>query len=475
MQLFRASALLTLVSVVPNIGFSSQLKLNDYISQVERNNQSMTASKLISQGAEERSKEGKLIFKPAVFAQWQTAIDKKPTANINTQGDRTDQNFIVAGLTQQFDFGLKGKLSYNFAHTKVYDASPLYVPVSDFYDGIATLELTQSLWRNFWGVENRSQEEIIDSQALATKYTENFKMKATIAQAESLYWTLSQIRKVVKVQRESLERAQKIRVWNQNRLQSGLAENSDFLQSDANYKAREFELKSSNQDLKTTQRSFNSLRGIDSDLLDEDLESVDSNKIKRLALPEKEALREDTKAALELKNISKANSILSVERNKPVFEVYGSYARNGRDIDSTQAASNTFKTDHDTKAIGLRFVTPIDFINLTDNINGYRKEEIAAEQNYSRKLFEQEQQWNDLSTRFEDAKIRLSLVEKIEEAQKIKASNERERLSKGRTVTFQVLNFEQDYAQSELARIQSETNILNIYAQLKTFSAGGSK
>lgn len=100
---------------------------------------------------------------------------------------------------------------------------------------------------------------------------------------------------------------------------------------------------------------------------------------------------------------------------------------------------------------------------------------MAAEQNYQRKLFEQDQQWNDLSAKFEDAKIKLVLIEKIEEAQKIKAHNERDRLNRGRTVTFQVLNFEQDYAQSELARIQSETNILNIYSQLKAYSAGGTK
>ena len=475
MQLFRASALLSLMSLIPNMGFSSQLKLNDFLKEVEKNNQSMTASKLISEGAEERSNEGKLIFKPIVFAQWQTVIDKKPTANINTQGDRTDNSFIVAGLSQQFNFGLQSKLSYRFAHTQIYNASPTFVPFNNFYDGTATLELSQSLWRNFWGIENRSQEQILISQALASKHAENFKMKAIIAQAESLYWSLSQIRKVVKVQKESLERAQKIRSWNQNRMQSGLAENSDFLQSDANYKAREFEVKASTQDLKTIQRSFNSFRGNDSDVLDEDLESVDSAKIKRLALPQKEELREDTKAALELRNISKASADLSVEKNKPVFEIYGAYALNGRDIDSVKANNNTFKTDHNTTAIGVRFVTPLDFINNMNNINGYRKEQIAAEQNYSRKLFEQEQQWNDLSSRFEDAKVRLSLVEKIEEAQKIKASNERVRLSKGRTVTFQVLNFEQDYAQSELARIQSETNILNIYAQLQTFSAGGSK
>ncbi len=475
MKLAPSSALTFLLVAIPSLSFGATLSLEDFLKQVEQKNQSMTASKLIIEGADLKASESKLLFRPNVFAQAQTASDKKPTTNVNAQGDRTDYTFFTAGLTQQFNFGLQGKLGYNFSHTKIYNAQPNFLPVSDFHDGVATLELSQSLWRNFWGNESRSQQSIISAQSLASKHTENYKIKATLAQAESLYWSLSQIRKVVIVQKESLERAQKIRSWNQNRLKSGLAESSDFLQSDANFKARDYELKNSLQDLKNLERAVNALRGVDNEVFSEDVESVNSNKIKTLTLPSKAELRDDTKAALELQKIAKATAALSIEKNKPTFELYGTYALNGRNPESSQAVTNSFKTDHDTKAIGLRFVAPLDFDTTHDNINGYKNDQIAAEQNYQRKLFEQDQQWNDLVSKFDDAKIKLSLVEKIEEAQKIKASNERDRLSKGRTVTFQVLNFEQDYAQSELARIQNETNILNIYAQLKIYSAGGSK
>ena len=473
MQLFGASTLLALAIIIPNVSFSGQLSLADFLKQVENKNQSLVASKLITEGAELRENEGKLLFKPSIFAQAQSAVDKKPTTNVNSQGDRTDYDLMSAGIQKQFNFGLQSKLTYTISHTTIHDALPSFLPISNFHDGIASLELSQSLWRNFLGRESLSQETIVTSQSLVSKHSENYKIKAALSQAESLYWSLSQIRKVVKVQKESLERAQKIRTWNQNRLKSGLAESSDFLQSDANYKARDYEVKSTMQDLKNLQRSVNSIRGIDSDLLDDELESIDSSKIRNLALPKKSELRDDTKAALEVQKIAKASSALSMEKNKPTFEVYGTYALNGRDPEAGKATTNSFKTNHDTKAIGLRFVSPLDFETLNDNISGYKKEQIAAEQNFQRKLFEQEQQWNDLTSKFEDAKIKLSLVEKIEEAQKIKASNERDRLSKGRTVTFQVLNFEQDYAQSELARIQNETNILNIYSQLKTFSSVG--
>ena len=100
---------------------------------------------------------------------------------------------------------------------------------------------------------------------------------------------------------------------------------------------------------------------------------------------------------------------------------------------------------------------------------------MAAEYNYQRKVFDQDREYNDLLTQFEDAKVRLDLTEKIASTQRVKTNNERNRLNNGRTTTFQVLSFELDSAQADILKIQTETDLLNIYAQLKIFSAGGAK
>jgi outer membrane protein TolC len=465
-------SLIALLSLMPSVLLATELSLENYLQEVQTKNQALTASKYIEDAAKARSNEASLIFKPTIFAVAQTAQDKKPTTNVNAQGDRTDYTLFSAGIAEQFKSGLQAKLSYNLSHTHIYNAQQAFLPVSNFHDGVASIELSQSLWRNFWGKEAKAQQELIRSNSRVNLHSENFKVKMTLAQAEALYWSLSQMKKIVKVQKESLERAQKIKSWAQNRLKSGLGESSDYLQSDANFKAREFELKSSMQELKNLNRSFNSLRGIQSDELNEELEAVVSDKIKKLELPSKAPMRDDVLAALELQKITKANADIAMEKNKPTFELYGTYALNGRDPNTSEALSNSTKSNHDTKAIGIRFNAPVDFSTTSHVIHGYQKEKIAAMENFERKKFDVEKEWNDLVAKFEDAKEKLSLVEKIEEAQKIKASNERDRLSKGRTVTFQVLNFEQDYAQSELARIQSETAILNLYSQLKVFSGG---
>ncbi len=469
---------LLVLTLTPAIGLTAQLSLENYLIQVQTQNQGVVAGQLIVMALEERKDEADLIFKPSLFVQGQISVDKRPVGNVSTQGDQTNNEFLSAGVLQQFNFGLKGQLSYNLSHTKIYNASTTFVPSADFNEGFARLELSQSLWRNLNGKESRAQEILIDSQSKASKHSEKFKIKLILANAESVYWSMSQMKKLVKVQSDNLIRAHKLTQWNQRRSNSGLGDRSDFLQAEANLKLREFELKRTQQDQVSLQRVFNSLRGVDNAEVSESsgfsefLEVVDVKKILSLPSPLKTEQRDDVKAAYELQNLAKANAALAIERNKPTFELYGAYAFNGRDKTKLAAIGNSFTNDHPTSAVGIRFNAPLDFGTTKSVISSYKKDQIAADYNYQRRVFEQENEWKDLLTKFEDAKERLTLVQQIAEAQKNKSLYENNRLNNGRTTTFQVLNFEQDYASSELLRIQTETDLLTIYSKLKIYNPG---
>jgi outer membrane protein TolC len=471
MKAFHWKVLLSTAVLVPVLASSAELSLEEFLNQVREKNQSLVASRMIVEGVDLRKDEGKLVFRPSLFAQAQAAVDKKPVSNTATQGDRVDNEFATVGILQQFDFGLKGQLSYGLSHTKIYNAGQTFIPVSDYNDGTAKLELSQSLWRNAWGSEAKAQSDLIVAQSKATGHLEEFKIKSALANAEAVYWSLAQMQKVIKVQTENLQRAQKLNQWNKRRIDSGLAERSDYLQADANYKLREYELKNSQLEKSNLERTFNSFRGLDSNVVAEELKGIDSVSLKRLEVPARAELREDTKAALEYQKVAKANAELAIQRNKPTLELYGSYALNGRDAERAEAVSDSWKTDQTTSAVGIRFNTPLDF----GNTSSYKQEQIAADYTYQKKVFDQEREWSDLVIKFQDAKTKLELVEKIAEAQRTKQVNEGNRLNNGRTTTFQVLNFEQDHASAELSRIQSETNLLNIYSQLKIFSVGGVK
>ncbi len=64
---------------------------------------------------------------------------------------------------------------------------------------------------------------------------------------------------------------------------------------------------------------------------------------------------------------------------------------------------------------------------------------------------------------------RTALAKEIEKAQKSKLSNERARLKQGRTSTYQVLLFEQDYCASQINAINSAAQFYVLLAQKKLY------
>jgi len=152
--------------------------------------------------------------------------------------------------------------------------------------------------------------------------------------------------------------------------------------------------------------------------------------------------------------------------------LFGTYGLTGRDGDSNEALKEGMKSDHPNYVVGVKVDIPLSFGTLDDVRQGYRKEAMAAGLNYQRKVFEQERSWKDLTNQFKDSLGRYQLAQRMEKAQRGKLDLERTRQTRGLTTIFQVLQFEQDYANAQLARLRSQAEVVNIYAQLKTFGGG---
>ena len=107
---------------------------------------------------------------------------------------------------------------------------------------------------------------------------------------------------------------------------------------------------------------------------------------------------------------------------------------------------------------------PLDLGTLSDTRGGYSREAEGATLTFQRRVYEQERDWADLSSKFSDSKRRYQLPAGMESVQKEKYEHERDRLSRGRTVTFQVLQFEQDYRNAQLSRIRAQADVLMLVA-----------
>ena len=119
--------------------------------------------------------------------------------------------------------------------------------------------------------------------------------------------------------------------------------------------------------------------------------------------------------------------------------------------------------------VGVKFSTPIGGDSLVKQRESLQKDILASEANTEKKKFDEKRDWDNLNKLLVEAKNRLLLYKEIEEVQKQKYNLEKERQGNGRTTLFQVLQFEQDLATAQLARIRGQADVLKIIAQMKVF------
>ncbi|MBF0361054.1 MAG: TolC family protein [Oligoflexia bacterium] len=442
----------------------------NYLQQVQNKNQGILASKESSSAYKSKSQEGELLFSPSLFATTQVLDDQKQTASLASMGERTLVETYSVGVSDVTKFGLQSKVSYIINHYDINGASLLYLPKPKYYEAKSGVDLTFPILRNFLSKEYKAMNSATKASSMAAYYGESYKQKMLLAEAEMTYWRLVLARETVLIQKESLERAQKIRDWNQERYNKQLADKTDLLQSEAATEGRKIELQMALDEEQSSMRSFNSIRGIDSDSVNESLVRLDTNNyVEKIIIPEFKDLRDDVKAQEQQKLAVNASSEISNQKITPALDLYGSLYLNGKKEKFGDTFNQSVSTNYPTVTVGVKFTMPLDFGLTKDLKNGYILEKQGAEINFQKKLFDQKREWHDLKQKLAEAKKRLRLTSLLAESQKLKLKHEREQHKKGRSTTFQVLLFEQDHDTAKLNNIRIKTEILKIIAQMKTF------
>ena len=449
---------------------ADMLRLENYLDQVKTSNHAFRSAKEIGSASELISEKNILLVFPSVFGQVQQLSDSRETTNPIFQGDKSQALNYQLGISEQTPIGLDAKLYYDMTKTKISGASSTFVQIPSYFEGKAVLELKQSLLKNGFGESVRAHLDLIESQAMAQSYSERFKMRTTLADAEGVYWRLTLARESVEVTQESLKRAVKIRDWNDRRTRLQLADKSDLLQSEAVVRLREMELQSALDELRAASQAFNLAREVSGDEVVEKLEKISAKKIEALLMPKRVGDREDVLAAKEQSQASIASNRMDRSTLKPQLDLYGTYSLNGRDREQGESFSESLGTTRPLWSVGVRFSFPLNVVAAFDSAKGHRQAQVGAELAVDRKLYEQERDWQDLTRKFTEAKNRFAFAKAIEDAQTEKVMHERSRHEKGRTTTYQVLMFEQDFAAAQLNRIRAEADVYKVSAAMKTYS-----
>lgn len=472
-----ATSLIAALTLSVGLGSSaSALTLNEYLDQVKGQSKAYQGSSNQQEGSYLKSREADLIFTPQLFAEANVGHDSKTPSPPIMIYDKVESGLYKLGVSQQFSFGLQARLYYELDKTNFVGANFGPGVSTDYWDASPKLELSLPVWGGGLGTSARANEEITRQQSLADAYNGGYQSQSVLVGAEAAYWRLSAWQDVVKIQEQALKAAQNIYDYVSRKQRMNLGEKADVIQAQALLESRTLELQVARNEAQEALRTFNKFRNADTYEAVSNLQPVDYKALEAIIVPTtRPGDRLDVKATEAQLNTARAASTLAYERNRPTLNLQGSYALNGHDDQLNEALKDVGQSQRDTAYVGFQFNMPLNVGATHDAKAGALKTEKAAELNYQYSVYAQDQDWVNLTRTLSDARDNLRLLGRIEDVQKSKLENERARLRQGRTTTYQVLLFEQDYTSASLTRVKSAANILGLQSQLKLYQAASNE
>ncbi|MCB0394345.1 MAG: TolC family protein, partial [Bdellovibrionales bacterium] len=247
------------------------LSLHTYKKQVEKHDPRIRGAELAREGARLSENSAEQITDLKFIINGYYSDDKRPTTNPSFSGDRTKSEYAGIGFQKQFLYGPTLELTQNYSHVEVFDASPLSVPLANYYDSYPKISLTVPLWQNFLGSKTQAMEEGLKNQSKSSVLNADIEYVQANSKIEMAYYKLAAMQENQNIQREILDRAQRISDWVTSQYKRGLVDVADTHQAQAAVTLRKIELQQSENNLKMAAREFNLLRGMDSDAVSEKL------------------------------------------------------------------------------------------------------------------------------------------------------------------------------------------------------------
>jgi outer membrane protein TolC len=451
----------------------STLSLDQYLEQVKGQNLTIEKSEKNVESFELLKQKAKLVsavklygFSESSFAEQNRALQFFRYQSVQYQNNRI-------GLSQNSEFGLNSNIYYSLNNTKykgfnsALASSNLAIQNSQ---AIPVIELSIPLWQNLFGASTRARRDASFFENEAQKLSAKALSIAELIDAEKGFWTMVFAQKTLEIQNRALNSAQKILNYLSKKERMNLAEKGDVLQAKAMVESKKLAVKQAENFLKISARNFNKKRNIENENVQEKLISFDIQKLQNTKFStQKKSDRLDVKSQKAQVEASVAQSKIEEENNKPSLNLYTSYSVNQVEANRVDAVSSTLNKSAPTGKIGLEFSMPINIGLSSDIRKGARIKASADKISYREKLLQQEIDWQNLQENLKDYQENLRLATQIENAQKAKLENERNLLTRGRTSTYQILVFEQEYSNSELTTQQIAQKLQELIAEQKLY------
>jgi outer membrane protein TolC len=443
---------------VSNTKLNKTTTISDFVKVVQEKNSSYTAAIKKIKALNNKSFDSSLMFVPELYSSVEWTQDRGPRLNIAFQGDQSQTTEFNLGVRQKTRFGLDASLSFRSFRERFQGRPTEFFP----------LNLEQSLLRNSFGKQNR----LIEEQNIAVNYAEALaeekKAIDVLVSAQKAYWNYAVNKKILSTLEQSAERAKAILDYNKKGSGRGVVDVGEVLQAKAGYLQRKLEVEESKDSLTIFEKDYRSF--VEDQDVSLSIEEPSTEVVLSLKVPDlsKKSLsivtQEQNIKALKYKNEA------YIDGAKPELKVFGNLTTGAIQEGFSDATGDAFSTDLPVTTVGLNLSIPLAFGKVNKILKGYREEVVSSEISLKHLIIDDKVLKDKQLTSFRDLKSRLSFVTELEIAQKKKLEHEKRLQKNGRSTTYQVLLFEQDYLAAQVANLRLRSEIMNLYVDFHNFS-----
>lgn len=447
------------------------MDLKTFLQEVASKHRGLEALRLSREGAEDRRLAGDLVLTPTLSLKGGYLSDKKQPNQLGAT--ELLANEYSAALAKRFSSGTSVSLTARSGGYENVGVPAAYAAYGKFSQGALGINISQSLWKDFFGRSTGLRHERENAAAEAEKSGYDLQARQILFDAEAAFWDALYLNMELQLRRTSLERARRIETWIGRRVGDGISDRADLLSAKALAASRQLQLIATEDELAASQRRLRDFLETDPS---QPLPPLEGDLSQRRT-PEQLLTGEGTVTRLDVwlaAQESKARAAGALEAEDSVradLVLSGGYNTNSYEPNGTasDAARTWNKTDTPTTQVGVSWVYMFDTDAKNSVVGSARKEAMAAKLRSERKSREGETAWVEMNRRHGELSKRIDSADQIRRLQSDRAKAEQDKYGKGRSITSNVINSEQDAAEADLTFMRLQAEQRKLEAQTRLF------
>ena len=443
------------------------LNLDQYLIRVKQKHHQFLAISNDLQAAEYISESAYLDLSPMLTARVGYLDEKKPVVAQSLLHNKTTDYSL--GISKKFITGTSLAVTASTYESELELSTP--AEMKSGYAGLGFV-ITQSLWKDGFGSSTRMklQQAMLSQRSAVEGF--NLQAKTLLVQAENAFWDYIYQDQEVKSKQANLERAKKIEQWVKTRASNGIGDRSDTLSAQGLRAGRELELITALDDLQgAKQQIINVLEIKDGEAVPELVGQLEKIREPSAFIQgtEGKIVKLDAYISVLYARAKKLSADQAEDGVKPDLQLEGKYSTNALEPSIGGSMGKISNTDIPTTSVALKLVWMLDGSAKNAVSSAARAAAIASEMKMQRSLLESGSAWSEYIRKHQEFAKKVEQATIVSKIQTERAAQERDKLSKGRSITQQVILAEQDAADAELRLSKLKAEMRKFEAQANMY------